>query len=391
MIRGRIVIIPLIHEWMWTADFQRQTGLTLSKNNIIIAYELHKRDINLKRLIINLPPIVVKKEGVHFFTPVHPIPFERFKLIYELNKKLSIFLLLIWVKYKFGLGKRTILWLFHPREVWLIKEFRRFLSDSFITIFYCVDHFAKGSEHEKELLIRLERKLVKEANIVVSVSRSLQNYLKGMRDDVIFVSQGFRRHDFQKPVKTKLKVPKKSPVIGYVGGLNDRLNFSLIIPLVKNNPGWKFVFWGPIQDLLIKDKPKIRKKIETLLAFPNVLHGKSRNKKEVPSIISQFDICIIPYDVTLEFNKYSYPIKLFEYFYFGKPVISTPILELKRFPKFVKIGSTKDQWESIIRILLSTKWPIKYSLEQKKLAEENSWENKIRTISSRIRVYEREK
>ena len=75
-------------------------------------------------------------------------------------------------------------------------------------------------------------------------------------------------------------------------------------------------------------------------------------------------------------------MKLFEYFYLGKPVISTPIEELKRFPKFVKIGKTAKEWEKHIKFLLSKPWP--YQKEQKKLAKENSWKSKIEVISKII-------
>lgn len=387
MISQNIIIIPLIHDWMWTADFQRQTGLTLKKfKNVIVAYELHKKDINLKRLIFNRPVIVTKKEGVYFFTPFHLIPFERFKSIYELNKKISVYLLILWVKLSFGFKKKIILWLFHPREVWLIKEFRLLLSNSFITIFDCVDYFAKGSTHEKVHLSSLEKKLVNEANVVTAISKNIQKYLKKMRDNIHLVPQGFRIHDFQKPKKAKLKIPKELPVIGYVGGLNDRIDFSLLIPLVKNNPDWKFVFWGPIQNELIKKKPEVRENIETLLSFRNVLHGRSKNKREIPSVISHFDICIIPYDISQAFNKYSYPMKLFEYFYMGKPVVSTPILDLKRFPKLVKIGKDERQWQRIISELLSKPWPKKRRERQRRLAQENSWEKKLEKVSKIIQL-----
>lgn len=75
---------------------------------------------------------------------------------------------------------------------------------------------------------------------------------------------------------------------------------------------------------------------------------------------------------------------LFEYFYMGKPVVSTPIEELKRFPKYVKIGKDYKEWERIIEDFLSKPWPKNYQMEQRKLAEENSWENKINTITSFI-------
>jgi hypothetical protein len=73
-------------------------------------------------------------------------------------------------------------------------------------------------------------------------------------------------------------------------------------------------------------------------------------------------------------------MKLFEYFYMGKPVLATPIEELKRFPKYVKIGRTAEEWEKHIQTLLAKPWPKAYQKEQKRLAVANSWDYKIDAI-----------
>jgi len=64
----------------------------------------------------------------------------------------------------------------------------------------------------------------------------------------------------------------------------------------------------------------------------------------------------------------------------GKPVVSTNIEELKRFPKFVKIGKNAEEWDKIIKKLLKKPWPKRHRNEQRKIAIENSWENKISAI-----------
>ena len=128
----------------------------------------------------------------------------------------------------------------------------------------------------------------------------------------------------------------------------------------------------------------VEKNIKKLKKLPNVIIGFSKDRKIIPSIIKQFDIGIIPYNIKLLSNKYCYPMKIFEYFYLGKPVISTPIKELKNFPEYVKIGNTIEEWKKHIEILLSKPWPEKYERKQKKLAIANSWSNKINTINKLI-------
>jgi len=96
--------------------------------------------------------------------------------------------------------------------------------------------------------------------------------------------------------------------------------------------------------------------------------------------MEKFDICMIPYDISFDFNKYSYPMKIFEYFYVGKPVISTEIKELECFSDFVKMGENSKIWQLKINQLLSQAWPLKKSLTQKQISVKNSWANKLEKI-----------
>ncbi len=77
-------------------------------------------------------------------------------------------------------------------------------------------------------------------------------------------------------------------------------------------------------------------------------------------------------------------MKLLEYFYMGKPVISVPINELRRLTRYVSIQKTWNTWECQIKHLQSSSWLVKYKKEQKLLAQHHSWENKIKAIYSHI-------
>jgi hypothetical protein len=77
-------------------------------------------------------------------------------------------------------------------------------------------------------------------------------------------------------------------------------------------------------------------------------------------------------------------MKTLEYFFYGKPVVSTPIEELKQFPKFVRIGKTTVEWERNIRELLSKPWPINFQKEERKIAKVNSWDKKLSEITRLI-------
>ena len=91
---------------------------------------------------------------------------------------------------------------------------------------------------------------------------------------------------------------------------------------------------------------------------------------------------MIPYNASLDFNKYCLPMKLYEYFYIGIPVISTLIIELKQFPNFVNIGSSVQEWITVLNNILPKTWNKSLQKEQKRIATNNSWVNKLEVIST---------
>ena len=86
------------------------------------------------------------------------------------------------------------------------------------------------------------------------------------------------------------------------------------------------------------------------------------------------------------FNSYCYPMKIFEYFYLGVPVISSGILELKekRFDGLMSIAADYKSWENSIKKLLENKIPGKKQRQQRELAIKNNWQNKIQKIAKAL-------
>ena len=386
MIKNHIVVILFNIPWEWSTDYTNQTAYVLSKKNTTICY-MRSEALSIKEYLQRgkLPKIIIRRsKNLYLFYPLYLIPFRRLKFVSALNSRLNIFLLKLFIRY-FEITrhvKKKIVWFFYPNLATIAKS----LGKDYLTIYDCVDFFAVGTYAERKQVERHQKQLLKYADLVVANSKVLQKYLRKWREDVRLVPQGFRLEHFEKYERTeeKYKIPKKlankKPLIGFVGGVNNRLDFELLTTLCRKNPQWNFAVWGPLQKNP-SQKNRFEKNLKTLLSLPNVISGVSKNKRELPAIINEFDIGIIPYDESQDFNKYCYPMKLFEYFYMRKPIVSTPIEELKRFPKYVKIGRTPKEWKLHIKNLLSNPWPKKYKLEQKKLAEENSWEKKVEKIS----------
>lgn len=367
MVKNNLIIVPFLLAWDWSADYQCQTCLVLAKSNKVIAYMHKDARFFLKTLFRKKTPYP-KIKNVQFHSPAYFLPFRRFLLIEKINQIIS-FKIFLWSKSSY---KDKLLWIFDPDFHFYPK-----LASNFLSLYDCVDyHWSPDKNCEKEIR-KNEKKLIKEVDLFVVNSHALYKIHSKVRKPDRVVPQGFRIQDFGIKHKPPLRFPTDKPIIGLAGAINERLNLNLLEKLIKNNPQWNFVLWGPRQD-------KTKQVFDKLFSLSNVITGQLKSPKKVPAVVEQFTITMIPYDTSQDSNKYCYPMKLFEYFYLGKPVVSTPIEELKRFPKFVKIGKNAREWEKIIKKLLSKPWPKKYQKEQRNLAGKNSWERKIKTINKTI-------
>jgi hypothetical protein len=377
----RLIVIPFNIPWEWSTDYTNQTAFELAKQNIVICY-MWGDSFTIKEYIQKAKiPVLIKRlsKNEYLYYPILFIPFRRFKKIVDINQQINLFFLKILAKLlsvKNNISK-IILWIFDPRLYPLSQKF----GEDYFLLYDCVDFFhgTARTEEEKKLLIKYEHRLTKKAGLVTANSIVLLKHLQKIRKDIHLVPQGFRYQKLNSTRSKHIDLNLEHPIIGYVGGVNNRLDTTLLLRLIKNNISWNFVLWGPIQKYIPIGPNKLYQ-ISEILNLPNVFSGESGDKKEIPGIISQFDVGIIPYDISQDFNKYCYPMKLFEYFYLGKPVVSTKIIELKRYPNFVKIGKNYNDWEKIIKKLISKPWAKKYKKQERVLAIENIWENKVTKI-----------
>jgi glycosyltransferase involved in cell wall biosynthesis len=376
-----VIIIPFHFTWNWATDYYKKTAFELSKKNDVICYlgiePVRFRDIiQLKNYSI----FSQYSPRLWVYRPIQIIPLERLFVVQWINVLINaIIIQILELLYFHAFFKRKrILWVCNQ----LYSFFPVFFMLRHFVLYDCVDYIQARTNEEYLREKTKENHLIAKANMMTVNSRTLYSLHHKIRTDVFVVPQGFRLDEFQnnRNKKSSLKFPKK-PIIGMIGTIDDRINFALLLTLVTRHPEWQFVIWGAV---VTPNLSKIQyKQYCVLTQLSNVTTGKS-SSSDVMDIIRTFDVAIIPYDVTQNFCKYCYPMKLFEYFYMGKPVVSTPIEELKHFPEIVKIGKTALDWEKLIESLIHTSWSKQYIEKQKKMALENSWEKKIEMISINI-------
>lgn len=210
-----------------------------------------------------------------------------------------------------------------------------------IAVYYCVDDFVHWpGMNQPELVHGMEQALLKKADLVVVTSQALRETRQGPKAPAKLLTHGvdlrhFFRGDTAKEPPEALR-ELRSPVIGFYGLLDGRLDVRLIQELLERKPDWNFLFIG-----------KSLISLESLEKYPGFHHIPHVAYEVLPDYAACFDVAIIPYLVderTVSVN----PLKLREYLATGKPVVSTPLPEAANLAPEVRIG--KDAGEFIREI-----------------------------------------
>lgn len=377
-------VVVLCHiPWDYYSDYVKQTTLELAKKAEVVVFNpLHF--LTLKNLLINEG----KRRGwlslfegkiVTYFPSLAIFPFQRFKFIEKLNIWLGLILFRLFYLLRFGL-KKPIFWVFSYDLEKNINCFRW----GKLLVYDRLDQAAsldpKGDWKAKQK----DRRLLRTADFVFVNSPYSLKYVKRYNKRSFLLPEGCAKNLFFKrkgKLLTEIKKIKR-PRLGLVGHIDLRLDFKLLYDLATKKKNWNFVLIGPVFDFDPKQSTRVGfyQWLAKIKKLANVYFLGERPKEQLADFIAGFNVCLIPYDISQEFVKGCNPMKLYEYLAMGKPVVSTPIEAVKVYSPIVKIANNATSFEKAIEAFLGKGDNKKEKEKRKKIAEENSWENKARAM-----------
>jgi hypothetical protein len=155
------------------------------------------------------------------------------------------------------------------------------------------------------------------------------------------------------------------PRMGYLGNLAGRTSIQLVNEFLLEHPEWQFVSFGSTKWLP--------------LANEHVLPWCSQN--QVPAVLEALDVGFMPYDCTDPKNLHCVPLKLFDYFSRGIPVVSTPIVHLREYENLVYLGATANELADAVSQALAEPADSPKRAARIAVARKHSIENLSRPIS----------
>ena len=167
----------------------------------------------------------------------------------------------------------------------------------------------------------------------------------------------------------------------FQGGINKRLDYPLLIDLVRSLPNWEFVFCGSDE--------RAGDEWHTLCAHTNVRYLGTLGPSDVANVMCSATVGLIPF-VQDEWIRNSFPLKALEYVACGLPVISVPIAALRRFSSDIYFARTAADFAAAIQSAAETRFDIAALARRKKLAEENSYDRRFAAVVNAL-LFERER
>ncbi|MBI3945604.1 MAG: glycosyltransferase [Armatimonadetes bacterium] len=253
-------------------------------------------------------------------------------------------------------------------------------------------------EPERGRLQKLDRALVRLADLVITSSHPLtQRCLAFGRpaEGVHCQPNGVRFDLFSRPAAPEVRervaslLPGRGantlvrPYIGYVGTIAWWFDFERLLRAADAHPEWSFVLVGPVVEMRqgdwnARDAPR----------RPNIHYLGERPYEEVPELIRHFDACLIPFRLN-ELTESVNPVKMYEYFALGKPVVSTPLPEVAAHGDLCYLASDgPDGLERAIGAALAEgedaarAAPVRDARVE--LARHNSWQARIEGVAQLI-------
>jgi len=210
-------------------------------------------------------------------------------------------------------------------------------------VYDCMDELSQFKFAPPELLER-ERLLMRKSDVVFTGGHKLWQSKSRLHPNVHFFGCGVDSAHFAKARLDSTPRPadlpeQETPVLGFYGVIDERLDYALIAHLAEAFPEWTVAMAGPVVKVDPNDLPKA----------PNIRWLGQKQYAELPQYARAFDVCLMPFALN-EATEYINPTKTLEYMAAGKPIVSTAVADVVRnFTPVVKVARTYDGFAAACR------------------------------------------
>jgi glycosyltransferase involved in cell wall biosynthesis len=235
-------------------------------------------------------------------------------------------------------------------------------------VYDCMDLYS-GFPGSHALLLDQERDLMIRADLVVASSPQLKAVAEAYNSDVLLVRNAC---DYAHFASAPPGSRGERPIIGYYGAIAEWFDSSLVAELAKRRPDWDFVLIGST----------VSADLGPLSGLSNVSLPGEKPYGEIPAWLGRFDVAILPFKRT-PLTEAVNPVKAYEIFAAGRPLVSVPLPEMRALVPLVRLASTAHDFEREIEQEL---FRPDAGLEagRRRFARANTWESRMAALAPAV-------
>lgn len=188
------------------------------------------------------------------------------------------------------------------------------------------------------------------------------------------VTNGCDYEFYSNPIELDMAVRNRN-IAFYQGNIFDKLDYELLLQLVKRMPEWEYRFCGPAV---------ASKQWDLLLAQENVTYLGILTPEGVRNHSKQCTAGIIPFRSFDFLQKRSFPLKAFEYLACDLPVVTTPIDALLPYKEVFLFANDVNQFEQQLNVSSRKRWDEESRSLRKKYAKQQSYNRKFSQVMQLI-------
>lgn len=230
-------------------------------------------------------------------------------------------------------------------------------------IYDCMDDHS-GFENNNQAMLNLEHALCEESNLLITSSKLLYEQKSKLNSNCALIrNAGDVNHFSKTPENYPDNISQlNKPIIGYFGAIAEWFDIEAIKAAASAHPEWSLVLIGHYEEST---------SIE-FSGYNNITLLGELDYQVLPQYLYSFDVCLIPFK-RIPLTEATNPVKIYEYFASGKPVISRRLPEVEIFSDITYLYDTPEDFvNKIEEALLETSTDTKVE-KRRKIARTNTW------------------
>jgi len=272
-------------------------------------------------------------------------------------------------------GADVVHWVYKPDQVPRLNG-RPYIYEVYDD--YTMD-FGTGTPIDR--MIRLEPEALAHACHTFFTSETLSERKCGASTSHSVVGNGVAYEVF-----ARYRLPRSrrqgKPVVGYLGNLSDFFDWNLMLEVCKAMPQVDFMLHGQIEREKLGERTVT---CDAVLALPNVFASGRVGRERGAAMICRYDALIIPFVVNEAMHAVN-PLKLWEYYATGLPVISSEMDAIKEPLSRLRVARDVDEWIGAISASLNESGQDDVSTDERiKAAAAKRWDVLTDVHAKRVR------